>query len=173
MFTGTPLQGAMPIDGTLDYGVDVPLLGTGGGVGIGGTVMGIGVVEFTAFFRPFFAGMQTVMTTYSYHVPAGGAASHVVTNVGYSIRSFTGTDSRTPGGLGQVTLVSPILVRFEDGACISCYYAPIAVGLTVSFVPEPGTLALLGAGTLGLCAYGRRRQRRAQSLTPPRVDLVG
>ena len=32
--------------------------------------------------------------------------------------------------------------------------------LTLNFVPEPGTLLLLGSGVAGLAALGRRRMRR-------------
>lgn len=70
--------------------------------------------------------------------------------------SYEGTDSRTPGGRGQVTLVSPTKVTvFESGPPF------IVLGtLTLSFVPEPGTLSLLGAGVAVLGALGRRRLRK-------------
>jgi PEP-CTERM motif-containing protein len=65
-----------------------------------------------------------------------------------------GSDARTPGGRGHILLVSPI--RIEGGL----HPSPL-VGfgtLTLSLVPEPGTLALTAFGALGLAALGRQRR---------------
>jgi PEP-CTERM motif-containing protein len=92
---------------------------------------------------------------YSYHLPAGKAASR---------RSFsnhtgaTGSDTRTPGGLGQLTLVSPIRIRTNLPGS-----DPLLVVfgmLTLNFVPEPATLVLLGAGAAALGFLGRGRLHR-------------
>jgi hypothetical protein len=36
----------------------------------------------------------------------------------------------------------------------------VSFALAVTPIPEPGTLALLGAGILGLAGYGWRRHRK-------------
>jgi PEP-CTERM motif len=38
---------------------------------------------------------------------------------------------------------------------------PVFAFLNLHFVPEPGTLVLLGAGIAGLVSYGRTRNRKA------------
>jgi len=66
--------------------------------------------------------------------------------------------SSTVAASGTVSLVSPIF--------ISTNISPTAVVptfgfLNMHFVPEPGTLVLLGAGIAGLVSYGRTRSRKA------------
>jgi PEP-CTERM motif len=59
---------------------------------------------------------------------------------------YTGTDSRTPGGLGP-NVTAGLAVRVTLGR------------LTLTFVPEPGTFRLLGAGVAALGLLRRRRMR--------------
>jgi hypothetical protein len=68
---------------------------------------------------------------------------------------MTGTDSRTAAGLGQVTLVAPGGLMSTLGGPF-----PLFVSMTLNFVPEPGTLLLLGSGIAGLAIVGRKRMRR-------------
>jgi hypothetical protein len=96
--------------------------------------------------------------------PCGGGGTLVtvtgwttgnVTVTGMGAVQAVGSDARTPGGLGQITLVTPI--RIEGGL----HPSPLAgfATLSLAFVPEPGTLVLTGAGALCLAALGRRRAR--------------
>jgi hypothetical protein len=66
-----------------------------------------------------------------------------------------GSDARTPGGRGQLLLVSPIRIQ---SPLLGAPIGGIAT-LAFQFVPEPGTLALTALGAFGLAALGQRRRR--------------
>jgi hypothetical protein len=68
--------------------------------------------------------------------------------------AMTGSDNRTAGGLGVVTLVAPAGLMSTLGGPF-----PLFVGMTLTFVPEPGTLLLLGSGIVGIAIIGRKRTR--------------
>ena len=67
----------------------------------------------------------------------------------------TGYDARTPGGFGVVKLVAPGGLMSTLGGDL-----PLFVSMTLNFVPEPGTLLLVGSGVAGLAMLGRKRMRR-------------
>jgi hypothetical protein len=67
-----------------------------------------------------------------------------------------GSFNITAGGGGMVTLVSPSRVDI-DGALAARRTASFTA-LVLNFVPEPGTLLLLGAGALGLVLMGSRKR---------------
>jgi hypothetical protein len=66
-----------------------------------------------------------------------------------------GSFSLTANGGGTVTLVSPSKISI-DGALAQRRTAGFTK-LVLSFIPEPGTLLLLGAGALGLVLMGSRK----------------
>jgi hypothetical protein len=68
-----------------------------------------------------------------------------------------GSFNLTANGGGMVTLVSPSLVAI-DGAIGRRRTASITT-LTLTFVPEPGTLLLLGGGAMALLLAARRGPR--------------
>jgi hypothetical protein len=139
-----------------------------GGAGFGGTMPLIGVAKVCLFAACGTAGnvanlsvplsvvgqggTVTVMgpanaTVYGAPWTTGTAAVGVITEVGgVSPLSSTGASS------GTLSLVTPIRIfgGFEN--------TPAFARLTLHFVPEPGTLALLGGGVCVLAVFGRRRR---------------
>jgi hypothetical protein len=76
----------------------------------------------------------------------GGLNSTMTTLVG------TGFDNRTASGPGTLQLVSPNVVDFNALGTV-----PVLSTLTITFVPEPTTALLLGAGLAALACLSRRR----------------
>ncbi|HME70932.1 MAG TPA: PEP-CTERM sorting domain-containing protein [Myxococcota bacterium] len=74
----------------------------------------------------------------------------------FSKMHIQGSNQLTPGGAGTLALVSPGRV-FTTLSASPVLSEPSFLNLT--FVPEPGTLLLVGAGVVGLAAVGVRRHR--------------
>ncbi|MCP5060776.1 MAG: PEP-CTERM sorting domain-containing protein [bacterium] len=80
-----------------------------------------------------------------------------------AVLTMAGYDIRTAGGAGTVQLVAPAgLMSTLEGDF------PLFVSMTLVVntyeepwipVPEPGTLLLLGSGSLGLGLFGRKKQQ--------------
>jgi hypothetical protein len=68
---------------------------------------------------------------------------------------FAGFDNRGLDGVGQVQIISP----FKAVTSAAGNLPGLAV-MTLNFVPEAGTLLLLGSGVVGLALLGRRRMRK-------------
>ncbi|MDJ0864841.1 MAG: hypothetical protein QNK03_01955 [Myxococcota bacterium] len=84
-----------------------------------------------------------------------GLATFFATLVGGEFR--TGTDTRTPGGIGMVRMTVPI--SFRSGGRIGNASQSLAT-LTLEFTPEPTAGLAGGAAALALAALGARRARR-------------
>jgi hypothetical protein len=171
VFTGSPLGGRAPIHGA------VRAIGNLGGGPITLVNVPLAVTAHGPTSAPVVTAGLGVGGSYHLNLP-GGLGQYVdlsfapwgtprvtlsVMDISAPTRTvaYTGSDSRTPGGHGQLTLVSPIKVRTNVwGAPLSF----VALGrMTLTFMPEPGTFALLGTGTGLLAALGRRRRgARAQ-----------
>ncbi len=71
----------------------------------------------------------------------------------------TGYDARTAGGIGNIQMVSPMLTHWTNPSTGSDYATGGIGVMKLKFVPEPGSMLLLGAGIslLGLVYRSTRR----------------
>lgn len=136
--------------------IPLPLTPSGtpsAGFGIGGTRTAAGAVNVTLQNAPWTIGqplmtLHTPNTTISTPPLAGGFA--------HGPASLTSSTAQPSGALQLVT-VSKVYTSLT-GAFPEM---PVTGVLTLYFVPEPGTLLLLGSGVAGLAILGRRRSRGA------------
>jgi len=130
---GYPAGGAPLLAVPLVIGTPNTISKLGGGVAI--TAIGAG---WTAGATTV-TGVTTTTPTFNVTNPAGTAM-------------LTGANGLTVGGAGTLLLVTPIKVMTNIAGNLAAFST-----LTLNYVPEPGTLLLLGAGIAGLTALGRRR----------------
>jgi len=115
------------------------------------------VVVYPGVWRESRVGVSSVTKMATYHVASGMRASMVVESTYRTDAFYTGEDSRTPGGLGRILLVSPTAVTMNvTGQSVRFVMENT---LTIQFTPEPGTLLLVGGGAAALGALGWRRRR--------------
>ena len=115
-------------------------------IGAGGSVMaGAGAVQVTVVGDIWTTG-NVVVTGITAADDAGGNVNTI---------SLAGSDNRDAGGIGTVTLVTQLLALTNVAGNLGGF-----VVMTLNFIPEPGTLLLLGSGVIGLAALGRKRARK-------------
>jgi hypothetical protein len=147
--SGGVLGGVIPLGGDLRYclfgssnactdpiaNLVVPL----DPVGVGGFAVAEGPALATIFGAPWTTATAAVGT---------------ITRMGGRAGPASGTSTTAQIG-GSIQLVTPILIfgGFES--------TPAFATLTLRFVPEPATFALVAGGIAALCAAGARRRRRS------------
>jgi hypothetical protein len=144
--------------GTCNAGIFVPLTPVGGaGFGIGGTrtvTGGIGgVIGLTLQDAPWTIGqpvttIHTPNSTISTPALPGGFA--------HGPASFTSSTAQ-PSGVLQLVTVSKVFTSLTS----ALPDFPMVGVLTLHFVPEPGTLLLVGSGVVGVAIFGRKKRPKA------------
>jgi hypothetical protein len=114
--------------------LNIPLSVVGGP---GGSTTVTGAVNLTVVGAPWTTGTAAVGT---------------ITQMGFAL-----PNSNTGANSGVVRLVTPIFISTNIAGASAV--VPAFAFLTLHFVPEPGTLMLLGSGIAGLVAFGRSRVR--------------
>jgi hypothetical protein len=150
-FSGATLAGTMSVNGvtkvclfkacsnaTANLSVPLSVVGAGGTIAVppGTTTASIHV---TVVGAPWTAGTAAVGT---------------VTVMGFQHGPASATSS-TAANSGAVRLVTPIFVSTDIGPSA---VVPGFGFLDLHFVPEPGTLLLLGSGVAGLVMFGRSKR---------------
>ncbi len=141
--------GVMPLNGIgiiclfseCDQGPTANLVVPLSPVGQGGTVTAKGAVNVTVIGAPWTLGqvaIQNSQRTGFAHGPGSNTATAATSS-------------------GVVSLVTPVVVSTSLAVFP---LVPTFATLDLHFVPEPGTLLLLGTGIAGLGALGRSRRRR-------------
>ena len=102
---------------------------------------------FEAGAGPFTTGMVTLQITMQLGLPVRSVM-------------LAGYDNRTPGGLGNIQLVSGLLANGFNGQYPGG--TPIGWKMRISVIPEPGTSLGLAAGALGLLLIGLLHERRSR-----------
>jgi hypothetical protein len=148
-----------------NVGGNVPFVGVANVYGIGGFTTGggpllavplvvgapntvfkaAGGVAITAFSAGWTAGAAVITGVTTTTTPTGATNKAGTAMV-------TGANGLAATGAGTLLLVTPIKILTNIAGNLASFGT-----LSLNYVPEPGTLLLLGMGVAGLAAIGRRR----------------
>jgi hypothetical protein len=163
---GALTSNIMPVQGTVlvcilmkgcGSNLPVPLTVNGtAGVGIGGAAITIsgysqGGLRLSVTGNPWTIGTAAVTG-----IPTANGGFSTSTRKGFAHGPASNTSS-TAQPSGVVQLVTPVIVNTTiSGSETLALFGT----LTLHFIPEPGTMLLLGSGVAGLALLGRRRMRK-------------
>jgi hypothetical protein len=85
----------------------------------------------------------------------------LIADINLSTPGFIGTSTSLPSLVNPFSLTQFLTIKNLDGVA-----SQMTASLQVAPVPEPGTLALVGFGMLGLAIYGKRRASNKEDVTP-------
>ena len=161
---GPPSGGPMGISGMAKIclfggaciaNVPVPLTPTlgGAGLGVGGIQIVPGSPSLTMVHAPWTLGMPQNPGggVFTIHTPDSTVTTPALPGGIASPASGTAV----PSGVLQLVTVSKVYTSMAD----AFPELPVYAILNLHFVPEPGTLLLLGSGVVGLAILGRKRSR--------------
>ena len=142
--------------------LDIPFTENGKGIGLGdnitkSTVSGSLVFQLVNAPWQLATAMLSQQTTMIPPTPSSGMMTSL-THTGYAHGPASATSSTALNG-GVIQLVSP--TQLHNMGILGGNHDTIALftTLTVTFLPEPGLLLLLGSGVVGLALIGRSRMR--------------
>jgi hypothetical protein len=84
-----------------------------------------------------------------------------IADINLSTPGYIGTSTSLPFLVNPLSLTQFLTIKNLDGVA-----SQVTASLDVAPVPEPGTLALVGLGMLGLAIYGKRRASNKEDVTP-------
>ena len=120
------------------------------------TDINTGIVTITSGARSGFTGIgYTMLRTLNEMGHQKTTMSGALTNELETLNVTMWGTVVQDGGTGQVQLIAPTRVN----TVLSSGNTPAAGRNTFRFVPEPGSLLLIGSGVIGLLLIGRRRMK--------------
>jgi hypothetical protein len=115
-----------------------------GGVTLLGVPLKLGIANTTTLGPTYGINITAISAPWTV-----GAAT---VNTGSATFMATGFNGLSRAGFGTLVLITPVKVITNIAGTLAAFAT-----LTLTYVPEPGTLLLLGMGVAGLAALGRRR----------------
>jgi hypothetical protein len=155
-----PLAGVARVclfdDGCGDF-LDIPFTENGTrGIGLGGTITRSTVSSYR-IFQLVNAPWQLATATLDQQTLTSGVTIPI-THKGYARGPLLATSTTALAG-GVVQLVSPTQLHNTGIGVGNHNTVALFTTLTVTFLPEPGLLLLLGPGVVGLALIGQSRRR--------------